>query len=456
MSLQADIIAHCAHSPTGNLVKASTGGFPMSLYYVDGISVRSLWGYRDIRIDFDARVNIIVGPNASGKTTILNMLKHTLDADIVKLSEFEFDEIEVKLVSFDNSARRAIKVRAESDHFRFQIGKEVHKLPLVSFDEPVPRSWHRKLFMQTREVRELLEELVSIVWLPVSRRLPISDEEDDLARERHFRINYREASRLESVDESLRKLLDELRLYRLSLNSQLALRYNEFERRVLQMILYSKEHDQLQSLKLEMPTPQQKEQLVNTFGEAGLLDEQMRRRIDEHFEATSAVARELTHQVGLAESGSLDPKTFFVLPLIGRTRTLVEYSEQLEQDQEELFLPLTEYVRVVNTFLNGKSVSITDDGTLHLSSERTEHLTLETLSSGEKQILILLTQALLWKDRGVIYIADEPELSLHVSWQEKLLDSISSLGGTIQIIVATHSPDIVGQFGDKVIELSQG
>ena len=71
----------------------------------------------------------------------------------------------------------------------------------------------------------------------------------------------------------------------------------------------------------------------------------------------------------------------------------------------------------------------------------------------KKQILILLTQALLRVDEPVVYIADEPELSLHVTWQEKLLESLVTLGGQKQIIVATHSPDIVGDFRDKVIDL---
>ena len=77
------------------------------------------------------------------------------------------------------------------------------------------------------------------------------------------------------------------------------------------------------------------------------------------------------------------------------------------------------------------------------------------LSSGEKQILILLTEALLTVDEPVVYIADEPELSLHVSWQEKLLGSLVRLGGQIQVIVATHSPDIAGNFMHNVIDLGR-
>ncbi len=105
--------------------------------------------------------------------------------------------------------------------------------------------------------------------------------------------------------------------------------------------------------------------------------------------------------------------------------------------------------------MNEKSVKVDEDGKLKIESASPSELNPRLLSSGEKQILILLTQALLRVDEPVVYIADEPELSLHVLWQEKLLESLVSLSGQIQVIVATHSPDIVGKFTDNVIDLGR-
>ena len=82
-------------------------------------------------------------------------------------------------------------------------------------------------------------------------------------------------------------------------------------------------------------------------------------------------------------------------------------------------------------------------------------MNMRQLSSGEKQILILLTQALLSEKDPVVYVADEPELSLHVDWQEKLLGALTQLAGRCQFIVATHSPDIASGFGDKIIDLAR-
>ena len=134
---------------------------------------------------------------------------------------------------------------------------------------------------------------------------------------------------------------------------------------------------------------------------------------------------------------------------------MVEYAEELEKDREQIFAPLRLYEETVNSFLNEKSVEVSESGKLNIESASPSELTPRLLSSGEKQILILLTQALLRVDEPVVYIADEPELSLHVTWQEKLLESLVSLSGQIQVIVATHSPDIVGKFTDNVIDLGR-
>ena len=78
---------------------------------------------------------------------------------------------------------------------------------------------------------------------------------------------------------------------------------------------------------------------------------------------------------------------------------------------------------------------------------------LSQLSSGEKQLFILLAEAVLMNQHTVISITDEPELSLHIAWQRNLLSSIRKLNSNAQIIVATHSPEIAGGFPDKIIDM---
>jgi predicted ATPase len=68
-------------------------------------------------------------------------------------------------------------------------------------------------------------------------------------------------------------------------------------------------------------------------------------------------------------------------------------------------------------------------------------------------MLILLGEALLQRQSPTIYLADEPELSLHIEWQESLVDNILDMNPNAQIFFATHSPDIVGRFDGGVRQM---
>ncbi len=98
-------------------------------------------------------------------------------------------------------------------------------------------------------------------------------------------------------------------------------------------------------------------------------------------------------------------------------------------------------------------MELTASNELQFVSRTGKTLKAQMLSSGEKQLLILLSETLLQRGQPAIFIADEPELSLHVLWQEKLVASLRALNPSAQIIAATHSPDIVGVLSDKAIDM---
>lgn len=84
-----------------------------------------------------------------------------------------------------------------------------------------------------------------------------------------------------------------------------------------------------------------------------------------------------------------------------------------------------------------------------------ERLTPYQLSSGEKQILAILLTVLIEDNEPYVLFMDEPEVSLHIDWQQKLIDMILSLNSNIQIILTTHSPAVImNGWTDKVTEVS--
>jgi len=65
------------------------------------------------------------------------------------------------------------------------------------------------------------------------------------------------------------------------------------------------------------------------------------------------------------------------------------------------------------------------------------------LSSGEKQMLIILLTVLVEQRQPCVLFMDEPEVSLHIEWQQRLVALVMELNPEVQIILTTHSPAVI-------------
>ena len=78
------------------------------------------------------------------------------------------------------------------------------------------------------------------------------------------------------------------------------------------------------------------------------------------------------------------------------------------------------------------------------------------LSSGEKQMLVILLTVLVQDNSHCVLFMDEPEASLHIEWQQKHIGMIRSLNPNVQLILTTHSPAVIMEgWLDAVTEVSE-
>ncbi|HFH2648485.1 TPA: AAA family ATPase [Escherichia coli] len=105
--------------------------------------------------------------------------------------------------------------------------------------------------------------------------------------------------------------------------------------------------------------------------------------------------------------------------------------DKLESAINNLFAECNKVV----SFSNGNiSIKMSDSG---------EDIRYNLLSSGERQLLyILIKTANTSLDESVL-LMDEPEISLHLTWQERLISTIKSINDNCQLIIVTHSPAIL-------------
>jgi energy-coupling factor transporter ATP-binding protein EcfA2 len=133
-------------------------------------------------------------------------------------------------------------------------------------------------------------------------------------------------------------------------------------------------------------------------------------------------------------------------------RHVVQQIETVENEIKGINAPREKFRSVLETMYTGnKKLTFTDkEIEIKLPSEKNIGLTL--LSSGEKQLLYIAFHALIGNNFSLI--VDEPELSMHVDWQKKLVATLHDLNPNIQQIMATHSPEIMADVpDDKVFPL---
>lgn len=86
-----------------------------------------------------------------------------------------------------------------------------------------------------------------------------------------------------------------------------------------------------------------------------------------------------------------------------------------------------------------------------------EEFDINDLSSGEKQLFIRTLAIKMLEPENSILLIDEPEISLHPKWQQKIIEVYKRIGKNNQIIVATHSPHILGSVKkEEIILLVRG
>lgn len=114
---------------------------------------------------------------------------------------------------------------------------------------------------------------------------------------------------------------------------------------------------------------------------------------------------------------------------------------------EELRLPLTLFLDFLNRhYAPRKRVLVDQEKGFIVVTEDGAEVPPAKLSSGEQQILVLAHHVLFRAQRGTTVLIDEPELSLHVTWQDTLLDDLRLMAEPRELafLMATHSPTLLG------------
>jgi len=330
----------------------------------------------------------------------------------------------------------------------YKIGNKKYELLLRDFDT----ARYRRYWRTTEVYQKLKLELskyINLASLSVYRLAYGIQAEEDLYARRASRDTDKPA-----VDRYLKELMSRFTSYQLALSEEANAISSNFQKDVLVSVLFNEKFDsKLDIGSLNPLSSEQEEGLMRAYRELGVLDEHTKEKIKDHVEVLNLSLRKVKQYISKKDKPKLEIRDLLPLPLFRRTQHIIDLSLKAESAKQKKTEPIHKYINMLQEFMDDKRLSIRSKTGEFLITKDEKEINIFDLSSGEKQLLILLTETLLQKQQPYIFLADEPEISLHIEWQAKVVSSIRSINPSSQVIVATHSPEIASEWSDNIIDM---
>lgn len=386
---------------------ASIGGFRIS-----GLAGRR----KQVACDLNPDINVFWGLNGTGKTSLLKILHSALTADATNLVRVPFTSAEVRVLANTDggTVRKLSKKKASDPHEREQA------LFLLANGEILP------MIDDLSDAQlSLLRRATGLEWESSPSGAPLRP----LAH-RYLPISRVSESRRRGSQKPVAELLDEATFDQI-FAQQIQEIWRDYSTQALVQIRSVQERGLAEVLSVVL----------------GQQD-----TVDVSIDMSAEQAYTLVQQ--FFDMQRLRPKLPSSRAFGGRyresalVRRIVAEISDVQKDVDVAQEPQRKIAELVDSlFAGGKHVTL-GARDVSVSVGKTE-IPLESLSSGEKQMLRILVECVAAR-RSCILI-DEPELSMHVDWQHRLVECMRTVNPHAQIILATHSPEVMANLADSAI-----
>ena len=429
------------------------------------VEIQGLFSRYSVRLDFDKEVNVYIGENGLGKTTILNCVYYILNKRFNKLAEIDFNTIVVKFKDEDKIAVTINDVIKYNHHMsRHRVYDDEEIFAIIG---DVLEGYNNDSFtIYDNSVEERIEiavrKLYRITHMPVGvcRQAVVDYLRTGGTRNRSSnKGDYRKIEKLnEMIDKKINQRIIYLTTYRRIENDFTSLFRKEDEYLDSDMLIRFGMGDVEKSImnileKIKENSRESFNKMTSVLLRQYSSPQNIKYNILSHNKIDIKMLEIILDRLG-NEIADNDKKLILSLfeneeiyrndysYLLNLISKLIEnYEKQKIYDEK-----IKRFVMTCNKYLNDKQF-VYDQSKLILyielpAAERNNRIELSNLSSGEKQIVSLFSKLYLENEKDSILIIDEPELSISMMWQRMLLPDILRSDNCKLLLTVTHSPFI--------------
>lgn len=449
--------------------------------YLKSLEIVNLYG-NNYKLDFNRDLTILYGVNGSGKTTILNIISDICSGKIINLLRYKFDLLRV---SFEETQLSIALIKEGKYQLKYNqktaiISEGTQKIrisrvdALDSAEYTELEKWNLDYQREKKYTEELkytkestlisysIKKLFEFTYISLDRNVYGLKEEignkylnsyrrkigekntgihQTLMLADHFYINYEE-----SILREERKIQNNLEK---NLLEKMAEPLGEID--------FTSQHEsinvsRMSEILLKETTGKLKDNisnLINIYNKNRNNYLKMSKHINQKgstVEIQEALRIMISEKVAYAQL----EKIYQILEKTTALRSKIDFKKQKLRNT-------LESINILLKDTHKKVLFKEQKGLYFLNLNTHEELPLKYLSSGEIQLVIFMVFSLvrnqsIGKSQKLVLI-DEPELSLHITWQEQILPLLTKYREDSQIIIATHSPDIIGEMSDKCVEV---
>lgn len=422
---------------------------------ISRIRIEKLFGRYDYELNVprkghDSNIVMIYGDNGRGKTTILQLLFHLLSPHMARghktyIARTPFSKFSV---TFTDKTRIDVSREASnlSGEYKVQLIKadsassavfRVNKEMVVLREHISPKE---------EQVIQEISDLAPSVFLISDDRMLQSDElpireptlGEMMRSEEGLRVG---ASELNLRDKSLQDSLERANMW---LRRRLIRRATKGATDALNIYVTIVDEINKKILPPKEYDSSEKDDLIKELGRL----EKRSRSFAELGLNPRVNAKRLISSVN-----ETNPKEF---PIVSQVVSSFIDGQRARLDAlEDLRIRLDAFIRLINGFLVDKAILFEVGEGISIKTDDGIVLDSQALSSGEKQLLLLFCNVLASSESAALFLIDEPEISLNVKWQRKLVDALIEIiqGTQCQFLLATHSIELLTRHKEQVMQL---